>query len=163
MLDCCIGDFDKKLFSDLVDVGLSAVFIGIENISSTVLKRFGKKFNPSVIDNTIESIRDLGIEIIPGYITFDPYMTMKEAAESVQFIKETFPEIFEEKLFNEIIPHFGTEYFSFLERDHMIRGEYPNYNVVYKDTKVWEYKKLLQDSAFKKKRNEKTNCDYHYK
>ncbi|MBW2737819.1 MAG: radical SAM protein [Deltaproteobacteria bacterium] len=152
MLDCCVGDFDNRLFSELVDVGLSAVFIGIENISSDVLKRFGKKSDDIAIANTIEAIRELGIEIIPGYITFDPYMTIEEAIDSVQFIEETFPEISEEKLFNEIIPHVGTEYFSRLERDHMLRGKYPNYGIFYRDAKVWEYKNALQNAVIKKKR-----------
>jgi len=152
MLDCCVGDFDNRLFSGLVEIGLSAVFIGIENISSDVLKRFGKKFDVSAIANTIEAIRELGIEIIPGYITFDPYMTIEEAIDSVQFIEDTFPEISEEKLFNEIIPHVGTEYFARLEQDHMLRGEYPNYDIIYRDTRVWEYKNALQNTVIEKKR-----------
>lgn len=78
-----------ELSSVFMEAGLNQVFVGIESGSKEQLKRFKK---PTSVENNkkcLDILEQNGFNIEVGYILFDPYSTVKELKESLDFFDKT--------------------------------------------------------------------------
>ena len=75
----------KQLFK----AGLTRVFIGLESGSTTQLKRYGKRISVKGNYRALEILRDIGIDVVAGYIPIDQLMSLKELMENLQFLRKT--------------------------------------------------------------------------
>lgn len=70
----------------LREIGLKKVYIGIESGSNITLKRYGKNTSKEDNKKAINIIKQLDIEAKLCLIMFDPWTTMKELNETIDFI-----------------------------------------------------------------------------
>ncbi len=89
--DCNIKVVKKESFQRLKELGLVAMFLGLESQSNRSLKRFGKGFRFSDIEKGIAILKELGIKIVPGWIMFERDSTLEEIEESIAFLHDLEP------------------------------------------------------------------------
>lgn len=69
--------------------GLTRVFLGLESGSQSQLKRYGKQITVEENYRAIEILRELGIDVVAGYIPIDYLMTVGELRETLDFLETT--------------------------------------------------------------------------
>ena len=78
-----------NLFRLLKTAGLDIVFLGIESGSDGQLKRFHKGVSAEENAEAVAILGKLGITVEAGFIMFDPYMTLAELKENIDFLERT--------------------------------------------------------------------------
>lgn len=82
------GNKRRTAFHKLVEAGLTHVYMGLESGSPSQLKRYNKSEDVDTHLNTIRILREEGVLVGAGFIMFDPFMTLEEIQENIDFIKE---------------------------------------------------------------------------
>lgn len=93
---CRIDCVDYEIFSQLIEVGLKGLYIGIESINEQALSFFCKGIHKSDIYNGLNTLRKLGFDtsieaekrVMIGYICWHPLTTLDELSETAEFLKE---------------------------------------------------------------------------
>lgn len=78
----------RRAMEQLQSGGLNQVFLGLESGSASQLDRYRKGISPKEAADAIRECRDAGVEIETGFIPLDPFVTLDEIRETVEFIKE---------------------------------------------------------------------------
>lgn len=90
MLDCRLDSADPETFKQLAKAGLYRVFIGVETGSDDQLtfynKRYGVPYDVEYVRKRVGGLQELGIEVIPGILTYHPASTPDELSESLKVI-----------------------------------------------------------------------------
>lgn len=90
MLDCRLDSADVQTFRELARAGLHRVFIGIETGSDDQLafynKRYGVPYDVDYVRRRVEGLQELGIEVIPGILTYHPETSARELRQSLAVI-----------------------------------------------------------------------------
>ncbi|MFC1592017.1 B12-binding domain-containing radical SAM protein [Thermodesulfobacteriota bacterium] len=86
-LECRATDIDEQIVSCLARAGLRDVFLGVESVSATALKRMRKRIDRSKSRRAIELLRDCGIEPSLGFIMFGADTTLAEVRENFTFLQ----------------------------------------------------------------------------
>jgi radical SAM domain protein len=77
-------------FLDLLDkfryAGWRLAFVGVESLSHTQLRRYGKRARISEIQSCVERLRYLDIDLELGFIPFDPWVTLTELNENYSYM-----------------------------------------------------------------------------
>jgi radical SAM superfamily enzyme YgiQ (UPF0313 family) len=71
----------------LKSAGCSSIEMGIESGSQSVLDRYQKDLTVAVNREAIHLVRKAGIRVMIDYIMFDPWSTMAELKESLDFLE----------------------------------------------------------------------------
>ncbi len=79
----------RRVFELLRKAGLNLVFLGVESLSNSQLKRYNKHVTSELCIRSIGEIQSLGIGFEMGFILFDPLLTENELSENIQVIEET--------------------------------------------------------------------------
>lgn len=79
----------SQLLTKLKESGVSLIFLGVESLSNTQLKRYGKGYQVNEVKQAITKVKALGIRLELGYILFDPLLTIIELRENVSNLRET--------------------------------------------------------------------------
>jgi hypothetical protein len=77
----------KQLLRKLRKAGLSRAFLGVESLSNSQLKRYGKGVEAEDSLMSIQWLATLGIPTEIGFILFDPFMTIEEIEESIHWLR----------------------------------------------------------------------------
>jgi radical SAM superfamily enzyme YgiQ (UPF0313 family) len=77
---------NEPLLRSLKEVGLRAVFVGVESGVESVLTRFSKGTTRAEIDSALEIIQDLGFISNCGYLFYTPSTTFEELEQSVEYM-----------------------------------------------------------------------------
>lgn len=85
--NCTTMGVEKNLFRRLAELGLSAVYIGIESNLDRNLKRFVKGVHRTEIDEAVRILRDLEIKLVPGWIMFERDSTLEETEDQIGFLE----------------------------------------------------------------------------
>jgi len=145
-LDCRVPDYHRDLFMALRQVGLQRVFLGIESGSDAVLCRFRKGFSTEEAHRVLDELHNLGIEVIPGFIMFEPYMTLVDVRATVDFMARHVRQWDPTKLVKRVVPEYGTLLHKQLELDGLLRGKYPDLDYWFIDPAVGRlYKRLCHN------------------
>ena len=109
MCDCRADALDLDILAHLKQAGLQRLFVGFESGSAGQLAFYDKRI-PADIASQLQGVRDLGLEIIPGIITYHPALEPQEARETLGIIDAsgytgTYP------FLNRIVVHPGTRLF----------------------------------------------------
>jgi len=78
-------DVDRDLLKLLQESGLCSLFIGFESGSQKILDYYQKGATVPQQTRDLEIIRDLGIDLVVGYIFFDPISTLEDLRQSLCF------------------------------------------------------------------------------
>lgn len=128
MVDCRLDSADVDVFSELVKAGLYRVFVGIETGSGEQLafynKRYGAPYDVDYVRRQVAGLQELGIDVIPGILTYHPATTAAELRESLKVIdgcgyKSTW------QFLCEVFAHPGTTLWSYYRQAGWLREEWP--------------------------------------
>ena len=87
-IECRADEIDEDILKLLKDVGLTRVFMGIESGVQQQLDRYNKRTTVEQNKRAIEMVKGLGLGLYAGFIAIDPYTTISELADNVQFVRE---------------------------------------------------------------------------
>jgi len=106
----------RRLFKLLKEAGLYQVFVGLESLSNTQLKRYGK--NISIKDNikAISELKKIGINYEIGFMLFDPLLTMDELDENLSMLQKTKFWMNIGQLYNYLRPQIDSAYLNLLNK-----------------------------------------------
>lgn len=79
----------REIMRHCTEAGLIRVFLGLESGSQSQLKRYGKQMTVEENYKAIEILRDLGVDVVVGYIPIDHLMTVTELRETLDFLEQT--------------------------------------------------------------------------
>lgn len=131
---------------------LNNVFIGIESINKSALKRYNKTFNLNKSKKIIKFFRDANINVSIGYIPFDFWTSLDEVIESIKFIIDFEFFDFINNFYEQLIP-FSTSKLGKRFSEEVFDNDYflyealveTDYNYFQKDLKVELAKRLFSD------------------
>jgi len=78
-------DVDRDLLKLLKESGLRSLFVGFESGSQKILDYYQKGATVPQQARALEIIQDLGIDLVVGYIFFDPISTLEDLRQSLHF------------------------------------------------------------------------------
>jgi anaerobic magnesium-protoporphyrin IX monomethyl ester cyclase len=84
--NCTTMGVEEDLFRRLVDLGLAAVYIGMESNLDRTLKLFVKGVRRPQIDRAVAVLRDLDVKLVPGWIMFERDTTLEEVEAQLEFL-----------------------------------------------------------------------------
>lgn len=87
-IECRADEVDADLLKMLKEIGLTDVFLGIESGVQRQLDTYNKRITVEQNKKAVEIVRSSGVRLRPGFIMLDPYTTIAEIQENLQFIKE---------------------------------------------------------------------------
>ncbi|HHY37419.1 MAG TPA: radical SAM protein [Clostridia bacterium] len=137
---CRANDIDRETFTVLKKAGLKGVFLGIESGVQRALDSFNK--GVTVEDNRRAAllIRELGLDLILGFIMFDPDTTLEEILENLQFLRSI--GIGASTIFNRIgalnrlDAYEGTPMAERLREEGRLQGDYTGYRYRMRDPRA---------------------------
>lgn len=87
MFDCRVDQLDRTLLLHLMEAGLQQVFVGIEHNTSASMGALTKGLTPSVIEDRLDMLKEIGLSLIPGYIVFLPWESPAQVLDSFRFFR----------------------------------------------------------------------------
>lgn len=139
-ISCRVNDVNEPTIRALMDSGLISVSLGVESGVQRILDSFDKNITVDQSIAALQLLNRLEIPVKAYIIFFEPYMTLAEAKENLEFLKliKGIGNVhFESIIFRKLIPVSGTEIFERLRRDKMLKGNYlTGHYFVFKDPKV---------------------------
>ncbi len=85
-LECRCNDVTEETFGLLAEAGLRDVFLGIENVVPSVLKRMKKGAGETVTARALGILRKNGIEPNAGFIMFEPDSDLADVRRNYAFL-----------------------------------------------------------------------------
>lgn len=91
MIDCRVDSVDADVFALLYEAGLRRVFIGVETSNPEQLDLYNKRYTRAAerrdyIRAQLAAVRELGIDVIPGIITYHAESTVPELVDALDLI-----------------------------------------------------------------------------
>ncbi|MHB1456605.1 MAG: B12-binding domain-containing radical SAM protein [Armatimonadota bacterium] len=87
-IECRADNIDEEIVEILKNAGLSGILIGIESGVQRQLDTYNKRITVEENKQAIEMLQKSGIKFAAGFIMLDPYVTVDEVSENMQFMRE---------------------------------------------------------------------------
>lgn len=114
-----------EIWRKLKKSGLVSVLLGIESGSNSALKIYGKRADAEQNELAYKYLYEkLGINVIAGFIMFNPYSTMKEFYENIEFIKKLNLQYSFRVFSNKVRLFPGTALFQRAKSDGLLKMQY---------------------------------------
>jgi anaerobic magnesium-protoporphyrin IX monomethyl ester cyclase len=84
---CRSNDIDLDVARLMKRSGFERILIGIESANPTVLNLFRKGESLRTICQSLEVLRQVGIDIVPGFMIFNPYTTIETLEVDLDFLE----------------------------------------------------------------------------
>ncbi|MFH1598037.1 MAG: radical SAM protein [Patescibacteria group bacterium] len=88
MAFCRSNDIDEEIVRLMKKAGFERLLIGIETISADALRLFRKGETPETVRRTIQILRESDIDLVPGFMIFNPYTTIETLKQDLAFLHE---------------------------------------------------------------------------
>lgn len=88
-IECRADEVEEEPLKHLKAAGLTSVFLGIESGVQRQLDTYNKRVTVEQNRRAIDLIRGCGIKLRSGFIMFDPYLTVPELMQNIEFINQT--------------------------------------------------------------------------
>ncbi len=106
---------DMEVLKKLKAVNCDLIFFGVESGNDEVLRNIKKGSNREIIKKAVKNCHDAGIPIVGGHFIIGlPGDNLKRTRESIKFFKEAG---FDTANFNYAIPHPGTPFWDYVEKE----------------------------------------------
>ena len=102
--------------------------MGVESGSPSQLIRYGKGVTVEETEQAIRILREIGFNVEPGFIFFDPEATLDELKESIDFIKRTELAKTKSRLFGSLRVQAGSKIEARYRLEHIISDDDFNLN-----------------------------------
>jgi len=86
-IECRAEEIAEEVFRDLVDVGLSHVFFGVESACDQELRLYGKRQTTDRCLEAMEVLRNLDIFFTVGFIMFQPSSSLQSVKTNLEFLR----------------------------------------------------------------------------
>ncbi len=164
-ISCRVNDVEDSTMRTLKESGLISVSLGVESGVQRILDTLNKNVTVEQNIAALQLLNRLGIPALAYIIFFDPYMTLAEAKENLEFLKyiRTFDNVrFERIVFRKLIPISGTDIFAKIRSDGLLRGNFlSGHHFVFKEKRVsaladfmetidLRFERLLQNEKFRR-------------
>ena len=113
----------KQLLTKLREAGLYLVFVGVESLSNSQLRRYGKGTLAEDNIRAIQLLQQIGTELEIGFILFDPLLTQVELQENIEKLDQFGLWIHVGQLINNLRPQKESAYTHMLVKSELI-GKY---------------------------------------
>jgi anaerobic magnesium-protoporphyrin IX monomethyl ester cyclase len=87
-IECRADNVDEEILDILKTAGLTGVLIGIESGVQRQLDTYNKQITVEQNRKAIELLRKSGLKFAAGFIMIDPYVTVDEVNENLEFMRE---------------------------------------------------------------------------
>lgn len=135
---------NKELLSDLVDVGLEHVFLGVESASQRTLNYYNKGITPDISREAITICREFGILVEAGFIMFEPYITVDEIVDNILFLKELqLNSIF--RFNSKLSVYYGSNFIDSLNKDGLLVQNGYSISYVYRNKEIEILENLITE------------------
>ncbi len=105
--------------------GCVSVELGVENGSNNVLKRFNKGLSVDTNSKALSLLRMIGLVPSIDYIMFDPFITLNELTENINFLKtERLWGYYPPRIYNRVFPYLGTKAYALYNEINNFETEY---------------------------------------
>ncbi|MBU1863562.1 MAG: B12-binding domain-containing radical SAM protein [Candidatus Omnitrophica bacterium] len=84
---CRSNDIDMEIALLMKRAGFERILIGIESANPTVLSLFRKGESLQTIEQSIKILRQAGIDVVPGFMIFNPYTTIETLEKDLDFLE----------------------------------------------------------------------------
>lgn len=84
---CRSNDIDREIAHLMRRAGFERLLIGIESANPEVLRLFRKGESLRTIRQSIRILREVGIDIVPGFMIFNPYTTLETLGIDIDFLE----------------------------------------------------------------------------
>ena len=155
MMDARVDSIDREVFTALKRAGLRRVFIGIETGSEPQLIAYGKRYVERGIEpvEQINLLKELGITVIAGMITWHPTVTPEELRQSLRMVENTgFNDLW--KLHNRLVAYAGTPLYRQLKETGLLTDSWPRGEWHFKDPRA----QIMYDKLGEQLRQQPTMC-----
>lgn len=150
-IECRADEVDEDALMLLREAGLTDVFLGVESGVQTQLDRYNKRTTVQQNKDAIEMVRRCGLNLRAGFILLDPYATLPEMQENLQFITDmkldedakSAPAPFVSKM--EL--YRGVPFVERLQKDGLLREKGIEVDYVFKDPQVRMMAKVAMVSS----------------
>ncbi len=105
----------------LCQAGLSWVFIGVESLSDSQLRRYGKGIRVEDSIRAVDIVTSLNIDAEVGFILFDPFVTVKELQQIASVLRTSGIWRYVGDLFSYMRVQWGTPYEYWLGRKGLLK------------------------------------------
>lgn len=135
------AEFHKVATDDLMHIlkksGLSSVCVGIESGNSEDLRLYNKIANLDDINKMIARLREYEINVEPGFINFNPYSTLQQLKQNIDFLEKNMFACNIEYVTTPCKLYEGTALYKKVQKD-LIEGRmrYAYKGYVFRDSKV---------------------------
>ena len=114
-----------EIWKKLKKSGLVSVLLGIESGANSALNTYGKKANVEENELAYKYLYEkLGVNVIAGFIMFNPYSTMQEFYENINFIKKLDLQYSFRVFSNKVRLFPGTPLFQRAKDDGLLKEQY---------------------------------------
>lgn len=139
------NNIDWEVFQLLKEAGLYAISIGIESGVQRMLDTFNKNLTVEQNQNALDILKELGIITLMGFIGFDPYVTLDEIIQNIEFLeKNSF--VLTDLLSKSLYVHADDAITKTLIADGLITDrDFPNYQYKIIDDRAALVLKLMQE------------------
>jgi radical SAM superfamily enzyme YgiQ (UPF0313 family) len=152
---------DTELILLMKKAGFTQIFIGIEACNKDDLLLYNK--NSKLEDNyrTYRLFMSLGIDVVPGYIMFNPFSTLDRLKDNFQFLENNNLAILK-LYYRHLDVYYGTDIYHIIEQNGLLAENYTyldSEEYCFKDPAVHELSKFIKKYIFSSK-IEKLDGDY---
>lgn len=84
---CRSNDIDLEIARLMKRAGFERLLIGIESANPAVLRLFRKGESLQTIRQSIDILQQVGIDIVPGFMIFNPYTTIETLETDIDFLE----------------------------------------------------------------------------
>ncbi len=88
-IECRVDEVNKDILLAMKDAGATQVFLGIESGIQRQLDTYWKRTTVEQNRKAIETVRECGLKLWSGFMMFDPYLTMPELTQNMEFVSQT--------------------------------------------------------------------------
>ncbi len=137
------NDVEENLFQLLQKAGLYSVSVWIESWHQRALKTFNKWTTIDENKKALNILKNLGIITLMWFIGFDPYTTIKECEQNIEFLKEmdfALSDIISKPLFIHANDPITTQ---LLKENRITERNFPNYRYNIDDSDARKVHNLL--------------------
>lgn len=84
-----VDEVDLELFAMLRTAGMTTVYLGIESGVQAALDRWDKRTTVEENYRALDLCASLGLTVEAGFMMYDPYTTLEEISENLEFLRRT--------------------------------------------------------------------------
>lgn len=120
---CRLDDLDETLIPTIRRAGFDLLKIGIETFSKQTQRVYGKPISRQAAARKLDRLRETGVGVSLGFIMFDPYCSVADLQENLDFLLQ-YPDFWSRHLLrSELIAYRGTRIEKLLGRHGLVASE----------------------------------------